>query len=193
MFRRKNCNTEIGSIEKTYGIDMKARSDMTLESLLALRGFISLSQFLEAFRGNLDFHPKKRNAFLSFHIEDRGQVQGFRLMASNPKVGIEYRDLSITTPVDSVNNSYIKSVIYERIKKSEVVICLIGNSTAWRDWVDWELDTALELGKGLCGVRLKGSHGRRPPVLEENDAPVASWGDTEEIVKVIECAVARRS
>jgi hypothetical protein len=58
--------------------------------------------------------------------------------------------------------------------------------------VDWELNTALEFHRGICGVRLKGSVGRAPDILKEMDAPVASW-DLTEIIAAIECAAARRS
>ena len=69
---------------------------------------------------------------------------------------------------------------------------LIGDGTAWRDWVDWELDTALRFGKGICGVRLKESRGKAPDILLQMGAPVASW-NPEAIIAAIECAAARRS
>lgn len=193
MFRAKRDDTLVATIEKQYGIDVHARGDMTLGTLLDERGFDSLTQFLEAYRGRLSGHAKKRRAFLSFHMEDRQQVQGFRLMASNPKLNIEIYDDSLQEPVDSERSSYVRSVIREKIQRASVVICLIGNGTAWRDWVDWELRTAHELGKGICGVRLKGSRGRVPPLLREMGAPISPSMEVEEVIRVIECAAARRS
>ena len=58
--------------------------------------------------------------------------------------------------------------------------------------MDWELGVGLELRKGLCGVRLRESRGRTPPLLSETNAPVARW-NLDEIVAVIECAAATRS
>lgn len=77
-------------------------------------------------------------------------------------------------------------------RASSLILCLIGNGTAWRDWVDWELRTAISLGKGVCGVRLKQSYGRTPQILKEIGAPIAPW-DVNEIIATIECAAARRS
>lgn len=192
MYRRKRGDTRIDSVEATYGIQLNARGDTLLENLLAERGFDSLSQLLDAYRGNLTYHARKRRLFLSFHAEDKPQVQGFRLMARNPNVGVDFYDGSLQEPVISERAAYVRKVIREKIQRASVVVCLIGNGTAWREWVDWELATGLELGKGICGVRLKHSHGRRPPLLDQIHAPVAGW-NLEEIVAAIECAAARRT
>lgn len=94
--------------------------------------------------------------------------------------------------MQSEQASYVRKVIRPKIEKASVVICLIGNGTAWGDWVDCELKTAQALGKGICGVHLKGSRGRTPPLLKEIDAPIAQW-DIQKIIAVIECAAARRT
>ena len=192
MFRAKRDDTLVRTIEARYGIDLNARGDMTLGTLLQERGFDSLTQLLAAFRGQLTTHARRRRTFISFHREDLPQVNGFRLMGLNRNVESDFYDGSLREPVNSENSSYVRRVIRQKIERSSVVLCLIGNGTAWRDWVDWELRTGAELGKGLCGVRLKGSHGRTPPFLMEIDAAIAPWG-VEEIVSVIECAAARRS
>ena len=192
MFRSKRSDTKVENVEQTYGINLNARGDMLLGNLLEDRGFDTLSQFLDAYRGRLGYHPRKRRTFLSFHAEDRLQVQGFRLMCMNENVDIDIFDGSVRSAIDSDDSTYVRQVIREKIRVVSVLICLIGNGTAWRDWVDWEIETAYTFGKGVCGVRLKGSRGRTPPALSANDAPVAHW-NTQEIVAAIECAAARRS
>lgn len=192
MFRSKRRDTTVASVEKTYGVNLNARSDMLLGNLLDERGFDSQSQLLEAYHRRLKYHPRKRRLFLSFHAEDKMQIQGFRLMAMNPSLDLDFYDGSLSVPIGSERSPYIKQVLREQIRRASILVCLIGNGTAWRDWVDWEIRTAYKMGKGVCGVRLKGSRGQRPRELVERDAPVASW-DMEEIVAVIECAAARRS
>ena len=113
-------------------------------------------------------------------------------MAKNQKVELDFYDASVRDPVDSDRSDYIKEVIREKIRRSSVVVCLIGDGTAWREWIDWELRTAQKFGKGICGVRLKESRGRTPPFLAEIGAPVAGW-DMQAIVAAIECAAARRT
>ena len=73
-----------------------------------------------------------------------------------------------------------------------MTVCLIGNGTARREWVDWELKTAIEMRKGVAGIVLKDSRGWRPPLLKAIGAPVASWDPTQ-MIAAIECAAARRS
>jgi len=111
---------------------------------------------------------------------------------ANERVAIQISDEANRFPVGSEKSSYIRKVLRERISQVDVVICMIGNGTAWREWVDWELDTAIEFHRGVCGVRLKGSRGRTPRVLVELGAPVASWS-VPAIIAAIECAAARRT
>jgi hypothetical protein len=192
MFRRVRADTLVRSIEERYQVSLNARGDMKLANLLAQRRFDSLSQLLRAYRGQLESHAAPRSVFLSFHREDLGQVNGFRLMMQNERLDLQISDEPTRYPVGSEHSSYIKQVLRRRIASADVVICMIGNGTAWRDWVDWELATALEAHRGLCGVRLKGSRGRVPDQLRAANAPVASW-DLSRIVATIECAVARGS
>lgn len=193
MYRRKRDDTLIGTIEQQYRINLNARADALLGNLLDDRGFDSLSQLLDAYYGRLAYHARRRRTFLSFHAEDKKQVAGFRLMIRNPNVFLDVFDQGLQEPINSERSSYIKQVLRARIKRVAVVICLIGNGTAWREWVDWELNTALEFRKGICGVKLKGSYGRTPGLLKEIDAPIVQWGDVQDIVAAIECAAARRS
>jgi hypothetical protein len=192
MFRSTRDDTLIKTIEARYGIDLHARSDTKLGNLLERRGFESLTQLLKAYRGELTQHACKRCVYLSFHVEDLPQVQGFRLMARAPNLEIEFRDGSLREVINSTRGSYIKQQIRAIIQKASVVVCLIGNGTAWRDWVEWELKTAFELGKGICGIRLKDSRGRAPQLLKDIDAPIAPWGDVQNLIAAIECAAARR-
>jgi hypothetical protein len=192
MFRQKNSNTKVENVEKTYGLDLNARGDMKLGTMLRRRGFDSQSQLVRAARGQLTEPARIRKLFLSFHYEDRDQVNGFRLMAYSPNLPLDFADVSVRSAINSAEGAYLRKVISEKIKKCSVVVCLIGNGTAWREWVEWELETALALGKGVCGVRLKDSRGQAPEILRRVGAPVARW-DQGEIVAAIECAAARRS
>src|SRR5882762_6405347 len=192
MFRRKNANTKVESVESTYGIDLNARGDAKLGNLLKNRGFDSQSQLIRAVRGQLTEPARARRLFLSFHYEDRDQVNGFRLMAHNPGLPIDFADVSVRAAINSTGAAYLKRAISEKINRCSVLVCLIGNGTAWREWVEWELETALSLQKGICGVRIPNTYGRIPAVLTQIGAPVAAW-ETVSIIKTIEYAAAKRS
>jgi hypothetical protein len=140
----------------------------------------------------LTHHACKRRIYLSFHVEDLPQVRGFRLMARAPNLEIDFYGGSLREEIGSVRGSYIKQQIRSIIQRNSVIVRLTRNGTAWRKWVDWELDTAFALGKGICGIRLKGSRGRAPELLRDMNAPIATWGDVQDCISVIECAAARR-
>ncbi len=115
-------------------------------------------------------------------------------MAQNPNIEIEFYETSLKTPINSINSkdgAYLRQTLKQKIGRASVLVCLIGNATASSEWVEWGILTAKELGKGLCGVRLKDSQGRTPQVLRAVGAPVADW-DMGQIVAAIECAAARR-
>jgi len=192
MFRSTRDDTLVKTVEARYGIDLHARGDTKLGNLLERRGFNSVTQLLKAYRGELTRHACKRRVYLSFHVEDLPQIRGFRLMARAPNLKIDFYDGSLREVINSTRGAYIKQQIRSIIHKASVVVCLIGNGTAWREWVDWELSTALELGKGICGIRLKDSRGRAPQLLRDINAPIARWGNVEGLIAAIECAAARR-
>lgn len=192
MFRQKRSDTTVGEIERTYNINLNARRDMLLGNLLDSRGFDSLSQLLKAFRGQATTHARKRRLFLSFHYEDRLQVQGFKLMAHNPSLNFDFHNTGLAEAINSERGGYIRGIIGEKIRQCSVLICLIGSGTAWREWVDWEIRKASELGKGICGIRLKGSRGAAPPILRQIGAFVTSW-DPDRFIAEIERAAARRN
>jgi hypothetical protein len=192
MYRQKRQDTLVGSIEDAYGVDLHARRDMLLGSLLHQRGFDSLTQLIKAARGLLPYHPCPRSVFLSFHHEDLAQVNGFRLMTKNPHLRLEVSDDDSRYPVNSEHSTYVKRALRTKIRNADVVVCMIGNGTAWRDWVEWELRTAIEERTGICGVRLKGARSRAPALLHEVNAGIAPW-DSLAITAAIERAAALRS
>lgn len=192
MFRSKRGDTLASTIEQAYRIELNIRGDTKLSNLLADRGFDSVSQLVTAYHGRAKNFARRRRLFISFDADDKAQVGGFRLMRSNPNIDLDYYETSLKVPVNSENGSYIKQVIRQKIAHASVLLCLVGNATAWSGWVDWEIRAARALRKGLCGVRLKGSRGRVPPALVDVDAPVARW-NMQEIIAAIECAAARRS
>jgi hypothetical protein len=192
MFRQKRSDTTVGSIEDTYDINLNARRDMLLGNLLVMRGFTSQNQLLKAYRGGATEFACKRRVFTSFDYDDIKQVQGFRLMLMNPRVALEFTDMSLRAEINSDRGPYLRQQIRLKMQPCSVILCHIGDATAWSEWVNWELQAAHEAHKGLCGVRLKGSRGRAPQVLRDLDAPVAQW-DVGQAIAAIECAAARRS
>ena len=128
-----------------------------------------------------------RNVFLSFVEEDIYLVNLFRGQAKNENNDMEFSDYSVKEPFDSENADYIKQQIRNLVKKVSVTLCLIGETTYKSKWVNWEIRTSSELGKGLVGVKLHSSPKDIPQALKDNGAEIVDW-DIKEIVQAIERA-----
>lgn len=188
-FRAKRSDTLVSSVEADYKINLHARSNMEIGNLLRARGFRSLSEILKAYRGNLNMHPVMRTVFISFHWDDYQMVKGLRLMTYNKFLRLEIEEVS-KKAVRSENENYVKGALKKRILNSDVLLCLIGNGTGSRDWVDWEIKTALENKIPICGIRIPKTFGKLPIEIRKRNIPIASW-DTTSIIKAIEMAIAR--
>lgn len=120
--------------------------------------------------------PKKR-VFISFHVEDKAQVQLLREQKKNPKINLEFADYS----VKEAFTSRWRAQCRERIAMTSVVICMIGRDTHSREAVLWELKTAYQMGKKVIGVRIyKDKRHKIPAPLREHNAKILDW-DTAEL------------
>ena len=90
-----------------------------------------------------------KRVFLSFKMEDKKQVDGIRLMAWNDRFDLEFYDESVRTPYDSEDAKYIRSQIKPKINRASCTVCFVGANTHQSKWVDWELQTSIDLGKGI--------------------------------------------
>ena len=114
-------------------------------------------------------------AFLSFVEEDLNLVNLFRGQAKSENNDLEFADYSIKEPFNSRNADYIARGITEKIRNSSLTICLYGPTTHNSQWVTWELNKTLELGKPIMGVSIY-SDGRTkhyPSPLK--DKPRKNW------------------
>lgn len=93
-------------------------------------------------------------AFLSFVEEDLDLVNLFRGQAKNENNDLEFADYSLKEPFNSRNADYIARRITEKIKRSLLTICLYGPTTYKSQWVIWELNKTLELGRPIMGVSI---------------------------------------
>jgi hypothetical protein len=126
-----------------------------------------------------------RHIFLSFVEEDLELVKLFRGQARNKNSALAFDDYSVKVPYISTNADYIRTQIVAKIRVSSVLLCLIGQHTHKSKWVEWEIETAADLGKKVIGVRLNRGAGDQPPAaLGPAKAEVCGW-DIDSIVKLI--------
>ena len=115
--------------------------------------------------------PRKR-VFISFHVEDEAQVNLLRQQAKDEKSDIDFIDYSVKEPFDEK----WKTQAAERIKKSSVVVVMVGPETHNREAVNWEINKAYEMGKKVVCVRIYRQENHEiPQPCKEHNAKVLSW------------------
>lgn len=95
-----------------------------------------------------------KRVFLSFKMEDKKQVDGIRLMAWNDKFDLEFYDESVRVPYKSENAQYIRSNIRAKIQRCTVTVGFMGQNTHLSEWVNWELNTSIEMQKRIVLIGL---------------------------------------
>lgn len=115
----------------------------------------------------------KRQVFFSFHysrdswrasqVRNMGKVSDSSTFSDND-----------WEKVRSKTDSKIKEWINDQLKKRSCLVVLVGAKTSERKWVKYEIEKAMELNKGIVGIRidrLKDSDGNQD---EEGSNPFYS-------------------
>ncbi len=127
------------------------------------------------------------NVFISHHGKDDEHVQA--LKESLERRGCQLRNSSVdsTKPNDAKNEVYIKQILKDRISWAGTFICLIGYETYDREWVEWEIQQAHEMGKKIIGVFAHGaaSDAEIPKGLELYRDALIGW-KFDKIIDAIE-------
>ncbi len=119
-----------------------------------------------------------KKLFISYRADDEGNQYKNLLVAwsknDNGYFDIKFDDTSIGVSINSKDADYIKSRIKEKIKDSKTVLVLIGKETHKSDWVNWEIDKAVELKKKIVAVKIDKSYTSPSSVLGIG----ASWAQS---------------
>lgn len=134
----------------------------------------------------------RRNIFISFSFDDVSQVNLLRGQALNESSELEFSDRSVRVPFPE-RTEIIEQGIRDKIRQSSVTVCVLTDSSAESEWVDWEIRESIQMGKGVVGMYL----GDRPPKalpasLSEHRIEVVAW-QHEALMRAIERAVERRA
>jgi len=99
----------------------------------------------------------KRKVFISYQHDDRMTAKGFNLLRYNKNVEVDFVGRHLLDPVDSTNETYIKSCIKDMLHGTSVTVVLIGRNTCESEWVLWEIEQSLakDHPNGILAVRLK--------------------------------------
>jgi len=122
-----------------------------------------------------------KNIFISHVHEDDDMLPKLKGLIS--QAGMTVRDGSINSdkPNNARNPDYIKTqYLKPRIDWASTLVVLITHDTAQSEWVNWEIQYAIEQGKHVVGVFAQGATDADiPDVLRTHgDAIVVGWQGT---------------
>lgn len=134
----------------------------------------------------------RRNVFISFAQENLQQVSALRAQAKNENSNLEFIDRSLDKPFDSDDAEYIRRGLRERIRQASVTVCYVSEDTAKSEWVNWEIEESIRLGKGVIAIY----QGDKPPAnipaaIRRNNINLVPWNQAE-LMKAIEKAATNR-
>ena len=134
----------------------------------------------------------RRHVFISHHHADDEHVT--KLTDLLDRHGYEIRNSSIRAkPANQrrieqglVSDNTIKRLLRMKMSWASTVIVLIGKETHSREWVNWEIEKAEELGKRIIGVFTHGgTQADVPPALNDYANEIVNWS-ADNIIKAIE-------
>lgn len=124
------------------------------------------------------------NVFISHSWTYNEELVRLRsLLENRPYFKVSFHEVTRTEPINSMNSDYIKRVLTEKISNSDVVLAISGIYASHSDWMAWEMDKAIELGKPVLGIIPHGAQ-RISQAVTSRETESVRW-NTESIVDAI--------
>ncbi|MGL4753670.1 TIR domain-containing protein [Aeromonas veronii] len=124
------------------------------------------------------------NVFISHSWRYNEELVRLRaLLVNRPYFNVNFHEVPITEPINSMNSNYIKRVLAEKIRNSDVVLAISGLYASHSNWMAWEMDKAIELGKPVIGIIPHGAQ-RISQAVASRETESVRWS-TESIVDAI--------
>lgn len=105
------------------------------------------------------------------------------LLENRGYFNVQFEEATPDVPINSDNAYYIRQRLKQKISNSDVVLGIAGIYASHSEWMSWELDKALELGKPIIGVVPRGAE-RVSTVVSSRAKEVVRW-NTDSIVTAI--------
>jgi hypothetical protein len=100
--------------------------------------------------------PEGKLVYVSYDCENDGYYKDVLLTWTQspdfPRLSVN--DQPVFGPLDGEEAEPLKRAIQGRIKAATSFLCVVGRKTSMSDWVNWEVKTAIELGKRMVVVRI---------------------------------------
>lgn len=98
---------------------------------------------------------------------------------------ITYRNYSVPeeNPLHSGNKTKLKEDLTAQIRPASCIIILSGMYASHSEWIEYEINEAVRMGKYIIGVRPWGQE--RVPVIVQNNADVMVGWNSASIINAI--------
>lgn len=127
---------------------------------------------------------KTYNVFISHswaYVEDLKNLRN--LLNNRGYFNVQFEEASPSEPINSENATYIKKRLTEKINNSDIVLGIAAIYASYSDWMEWELDTAIDNDIPIVGVIPRGQE-RISQVVASRSKVNVNW-NTESIVTAI--------
>ncbi len=132
---------------------------------------------------------KKYNVFISHHGRDDAHVQRLKQRLIN--IGYSIRNASIDSTKHKDGSPPSDAVVARLLRKgiswAGTFICLIGNETHTRPWVNYEIRQAYLQGKRIVGIYAHGSANRveLPEAYKKYGGSPIGWGSLDKLGEIL--------
>lgn len=127
-----------------------------------------------------------RHVYFAFHYENdiwrANQVRNSGLLFGAKSVG--FADRSLWEKAKTKGRGALESLILSGLQGTSATVILLGEETAEREWVQFEIDESYSRNNALVGVRIhhladqrgySSKRGRVPALLKKIRAPIYDW------------------
>ena len=128
----------------------------------------------------------KKKVFVSFDYDnDKHYKLLLQAWDAHSNFDFSFNDKSITTPINSNEDSRIKAGITKQMNESTHCLIIVGKHTHRSDWVSWEIENANKLGLKIIAVKIDKSY-KTPDALYGKDGSWAMGFKQDSIINAIE-------
>ena len=128
-------------------------------------------------------NDKKAVVLEKIKAAEEAEIAAKQAEAVKAQANVELEKASADEPINSANAYYIKKRLTEKISNSNIVLGIAGMYASYSDWMEWELDKAIELGVPIVGVIPRGQE-RISQTVSSRSKQDVRW-NTESIVAAI--------
>lgn len=124
----------------------------------------------------------KKKIFISYDYDnDKHYKNLLKAWDANGTFDFSFHDHSADVSIKSTNATVIKRVISAKINNATYFLCIVGEKTHKSDWVEWEIDKAVELNKKIIAVKISSTNTTPDGLYDIGVSWAMSF--TEELIK----------